>query len=635
MDMATPTKKQVKTIPVAKPAIFSFPFRTKCIILCSICFLFYANTLLNKYALDDSISVERNSYVKMGIAGIPKILTTDSYASYYKEMGGSDLREVSGGRYRPLSEVFFAIEHQFFGDSELLPNFQHFVNIIGYMACVIAMFYFLQEFLLKKIPWGSDIAFFSTLLFVIHPIHTEVVANIKSFDVLLSTLFILLTFIYQLKYLRSKKIQDLVVGCVSFLLTLLAKENALILLFFIPFVFFLLADKDPVESIIASIPYYGVFVVYLAMRGYAVGFHSAMPSTDILTNPYLYATHAQKVATEWYVLGKYIWLLFFPYPLAADYSYNQIPLHSFLDITVILPILIYVALTVWGIILALKKNILSFAILFFLLNIFLISNLLIDIAGTMGERLVFHSTIGMAVILSYYLFKWIAKKSLQTKRNILIGIASALGIVCFGETVMRNAEWKDDTTLFTHDVRVVPNSCLVNNNAAWGYLALSEEQGNTVDQAKAYLDSAFKYSLRALHLNAHYEAAYLNLGGVYFHEGLSGTNPLGLDSAKYCWGMVAKIHPNHPSLKAKYELLSHYYFLDGMDMGKHGKPVEGIIYMKKALAVDSTNSDIWYNIGGAYFTIQKYDSARYAWTKALQYKPDNADAKRGLQALPK
>ena len=55
--MARTTKKQVKSVPVAKPAIFTFPYRTKCIILCFVCFLFYANSILNKYALDDNITI--------------------------------------------------------------------------------------------------------------------------------------------------------------------------------------------------------------------------------------------------------------------------------------------------------------------------------------------------------------------------------------------------------------------------------------------------------------------------------------------------------------------------------------------------------------------------------------------------
>lgn len=628
--MPGPAKKQVKTIPVTRAVLFAFPDKTKYIILCCVCFLFYFNSIFNKYAMDDSITIERNAYVQMGFAGIPKILSNDSYASYYTSMGGDPTQQLSGGRFRPLSEIVFAIEQQFFGDSEVLPYFRHFVNIIAYMACILSIFYFLDKFLFKKIPWGGDMAFFATFLFAIHPIHTEVVANIKSLDEILSMLFIMLTFIYSIKYLKDKKTKHLLFGTGAYLLSLLSKEYAATLLFFIPFLFYLLEDKKPIPAIMATMPYLGVFLIYVILRGNAVGFHQPPPSTDLLANPYYYATHIEKIATEWFVMGKYIRLLFFPYPLSADYSYYQITYHHFSDITVLLSLAIYIAIFVWGLRLLRKKSILSFAIFFFLLNIFMISNFVVDIGATMGERLVFHSSLGLVIILSYYLFKWISgkdiKMSLQVKKNVMIGIASVVGVACFGETVIRNAQWRDDTTLFIHDVCVVPNSCLANSNASWDYLGLSESKDNTIPQAKAYLDSAKKYALRALHFNPKYEAAYLNLGGVYFHQDL-------FDSAKYCWEMVEKLHPNHPSIKAKYALLSHYYFLRGMDFGRSGKTEEGIIYMKKSLFADSANSDIWYNIGGAYFTIHKYDSARYAWLKALQYKPDNADAKRGLEAL--
>jgi protein O-mannosyl-transferase len=624
--MATTPKKQVKTVPVAKPSLFSFPYRTKCIILCSICFLFYANSILNKYALDDNLTIVRNGYVQQGISGISKIISNDSYASYYTNMGGDPNHQLSGGRFRPLSEIIFAIEQQFFGESSILPYLQHFINIIAYMACVIAIFYFLEKILLKKIPWGSDMAFLAAFLFAIHPLHTEVVANIKSLDEILSILLIMLTFIYSLRYLQSKKGKDLVFAMSSFLFALLAKEYAVTLVFFIPFLFYLLEDKKPGAAVIATIPYFGVLVIYLLLRNNAVGFHSTPPSTDLMSNPYLYASHAQKVATEWFVLGKYVGLLFWPYPLSSDYSYYQITYHTFSNISVLLSIVIYVGLFIWGIKLFLKKNVLSFAVFFFLFNVFMISNFMLDIGATMGERLVFHSSLGFVVILSYYLFKAISKMPLKTKKNIVIGAASLIGVVSFGETVIRNSQWYDDSSLFIHDAGVVPNSCLANNNAGWGYLALSERKENTIDQAKAFLDSAHKYSLRALHFNPKYEAAYLNLGGVYLHQGL-------LDSAKYCWDMVGQLHPNHPSLKSKYKLLGEFYLGKGLDLGKNGKPQEGIIYMKKALLHDSANSDIWYNIGGAYFTIQKYDSARYAWIKALQYRPDNMDARKGLQAL--
>src|SRR6185312_5493071 len=324
--MATSTKNQVKTVPanLRRDMLFSFPFKTKCIFLCVVGVLFYGNSIFNKYAMDDQLTILDNSYVQMGFSGIPKILSNDSYASYYVSMGGDPNQQLSGGRFRPLSEIVFAIEQQLLGGSELLPFFRHFVNIIAFACCLWAMFYFLDKFLFKKIPWGSDMAFIATFLFAIHPLHTEVVANIKSLDEILSIFFILLTFIFSLKYLKNKQVKDLVIGLVSYFLALLSKEYAVTLVFFIPLLFYLLEDIKIIPALKASIPYYGIFVVYLFLRYKAVGFHNPPPSANVLTNPYYYATHLQKIATEWFVLGKYLGLLFWPYPLSADYSYYQI-----------------------------------------------------------------------------------------------------------------------------------------------------------------------------------------------------------------------------------------------------------------------------------------------------------------------
>lgn len=629
--MQSSTKSQAKTITasVKRIQLFSFSHKAKCIILCAIGFLFYANSVNNKYAMDDELTYLSNAYVQMGFAGIPKILTNDSYASYYTSMGGDPTQQLSGGRYRPLSEVIFAIEHELFGNSEAQPFIQHFINIVAYMACILSIFFFLNKFLLKKIPWGSDMAFLATFLFAIHPLHTEVVANIKSLDEILSMIFIMLTFMFSLKYVQGKQTKHLIWGMVTYLLALLSKEYAVTLLFFIPLMFYLLADKDGLTSIKAAIPYYAIFMVYIFLRYIAVGFHNPPPSSNVLVNPYYHATHIEKIATEWFVLGKYISLLFFPYPLSADYSYYQIKYHHFTDITVLLPILIYVAIIVWAIMLIRKKDVLSFAVLFFLLNVLMVSNFVLDIGATMGERLVFHSSLGFVIILSYYIVKTIGQGKnmvLKTKQNILIGLMAVIGIPCFGETVVRNAQWKDDTSLFIHDVGVVPDSFLANSNAASGFLKLSEMKENTIPQAQAYLDSVKKYSFRALKFFPNLDAAYNKLGGVYLHLGK-------LDSALYYWNLTEKYHPGYAPLKSNYALLSQLYFAKAIDLGKQGNTIQALDCMRKALLHDSANANIWYNLGGAYFTVHQYNSARYAWMKTLQYQPDNADAKRGLSAI--
>ena len=68
-------------------------------------FILYANTLFNDFALDDKLAITDNEFTKSGFAGIPDILKTDYFTGFYGKKTGY----VTGGRYRPLSLVTFAI----------------------------------------------------------------------------------------------------------------------------------------------------------------------------------------------------------------------------------------------------------------------------------------------------------------------------------------------------------------------------------------------------------------------------------------------------------------------------------------------------------------------------------------------
>ncbi len=441
-----------------------------CCLLVAFGFLFYANSIMNEFALDDGIVITQNEYVQQGFSGIKKILSTDAYDSYYRSMHANQM--LAGGRYRPLSIVVFAIEHSIFGESWTA---RHFFSVVFYMLCIFSIFYFLSKYLLKKLPFGEDMAFVATLLFAIHPIHTEVVANVKSLDEILSLLLIMGTCIFSLRYLESNKPKDLILGLSSYLLALLAKEYAVMMIFLLPILFYTLTDKNPFRTIVASAPYFGVMVLYMIIRIASIGFPHNVPSDEILNNPYMLAHGTQKMGTEWFILGKYLYTLFVPYPLSSDYSYAQIPYYSLGDLPVIATILIYVGFAAWGIKLALERNVLAFAIFFYLFNIAMVSNFLVDIGATMGERLAFHSSLGFVILLAYGAFKLVSKMKLETKRNILTGSLAVLVLACGAETVVRNAEWKNDVTLFTTDVNTVPNSVMVNGNAGARYIELSEK----------------------------------------------------------------------------------------------------------------------------------------------------------------
>ena len=111
------TKKEMPELSLEKSgALNIYSFKIQAIILVFIGFVFYANSFSNEYALDDGIVIQNNDYVQQGFRGIPKILSTDAYESFYRQMGAK--QQLEGGRFRPLSVVTFAIEQQFFGSNE-------------------------------------------------------------------------------------------------------------------------------------------------------------------------------------------------------------------------------------------------------------------------------------------------------------------------------------------------------------------------------------------------------------------------------------------------------------------------------------------------------------------------------------
>src|SRR3972149_4965022 len=130
----------------------------------------YANTLNHDFAFDDSVVITGNKYTKQSFDGIKTLATKDLFYGIY----GSAL-DLEGGRWRPLTLVMFAVEYHFFGDNA---HPYHFINILLYGITAIILFLTLKEFF----PKNYLLAFIATLLFIAHPLHTEVVANIKSRD---------------------------------------------------------------------------------------------------------------------------------------------------------------------------------------------------------------------------------------------------------------------------------------------------------------------------------------------------------------------------------------------------------------------------------------------------------------------
>ncbi|MCE3279365.1 MAG: Anaphase-promoting complex, cyclosome, subunit 3 [Bacteroidetes bacterium] len=79
-------------------------------------------------------------------------------------------------------------------------------------------------------------------------------------------------------------------------------------------------------------------------------------------------------------------------------------------------------------------------------------------------------------------------------------------------------------------------------------------------------------------------------------------------------------------------MLGTAYMNEALRVG--GKdPAMAIQYLEKAVASDPANPELWYNLGGASYTVQDYKRAREAWNQTLLLKPDHAQARQGLSAI--
>lgn len=595
----TPTQPET---PAAKRMFpdWLYSFRLQAAVIAVLAFSIYCNTFSHEYALDDLIVIVKNEYVYEGFAGLGGIFTKDAFDSYCRQSNSTN--SLAGGRYRPLSIGTFAIEQQFLGpvpvsqvdsvvnnarmpgkqldDLRHAMHIRHVFNVLWFTLSVIVLLYFLRYVVF---PRNHLIPFIATLLFTVHPIHTEVVANVKSLDEILSFLFICLTFIFAFKYREHNKIWLLAAALLSYFLAFLSKEYAITLVVLLPLSFWLFRKEAVGKSISATLPYLLVVIIYAALRFQAVGaMNGGGDDSDIWNNPYAFATAAQKTPTQIATLMNYLKLLVFPHPLSSDYSYNTIPYKDFSNPLVWLSILIHLAMLAGGVYFLKKRHVFGFAIAFYVANLLLVCNLIYDLGGTMGERLIYHSSLGFCIVLAYLLYGGAEKmRSESTGRLVLATMVTTIVILCSGKTIARNNDWKNDFTLFSNDVKVVPNSLLV--NADLGVAVLDKADLEKDEQKKAErLRTGIKYLDKALSLDSVCLPALLNRALANFKL----KNP---DAARKDYETVIKLLPDYGPL-----------------------------------------AELYYNVGVLYYFDKKYTKAIEVWQNVLKFRPTYTDAQKNI-----
>ncbi|MGZ3865508.1 MAG: tetratricopeptide repeat protein [Bacteroidia bacterium] len=417
-------------------------------------FVIYGNSIWNGYGPDDNyVTVtdakgSGNLKVAKGIAGIKEIFTT-----HYIQT-----KEASF-EYRPIPLMTFAIEHEFFGNS---PHISHFINVLLYaITCSLLFLVLLKLFGSYSIVFP----FLITLLFLLHPIHTEVVCSIRCRDELLAFLFGLCSLYFFLTRTDTDKWKPVVVAGIFLLIALLCKKTAILFCALLPLTSYFSGKANVKQVVVHAIVMCFVFVVYTLIENSLVSATSVKRTFAFFENPLFYEPgFFNRLPTVFYTIGYYFKILVFPFPLACYYGYDTLPVSGWTSLFVIISAVFYLSTGIYALLKFKERDIFSFGMFVFLIGLLPFSNLVEPAAGIVAERFVYFASLGFCIVAVYFLLN-VFKIDLGNKntgikelkglcQNSFTGIFIVFSIL----TISRNTKWKDEITLLRNDTKFFESS---------------------------------------------------------------------------------------------------------------------------------------------------------------------------------
>lgn len=579
--------------------------------------LIYSNSLHNQFVFDDIPLILKNPSIR-DLKKIPLYFT-------------SETKRVP---YRPLRWITYAIDYQF---STLNPLGYHISNITLHLLTSLLVY-----LIISVLAGNSRLALFATILFAVHPVHTDSVTYISGRRDILSTLFYLLGFYLFLKSRKNKRLKLLILSFAAYLLAIASKEMAATL----PAIFLFydlthnLPDKGTLikrlsaafKKIISShkLFYLSFFITAILFTCYKVFIKS--PSNKVgLYGGDLYI----QLLTVSKILVYYIKLLLFPINLIADYSFNSFPLsHSLYEPAILFSLTVLCAIAFLTSKLLLRNKIMAFALIWFFVTLLPVCHIFPH-HELLAEHYLYLPSFGFVLLIALVLESLI----ISTRWRYQIYIAFTLLILLLSiRTFYRNYDWKNSFTLWGKTIKTVPNCARALNN-----LGIEYYDQKDFKQAKALFQ-------RTITIQPSYEKAYYNLGNLYrsqqqFKQALEmyqksaqlkpksfkTHNNLGnayamqklYDQAIKEYRRALKLKPRYA--QAQNNLGNVYRSLGKIDLA--------IVHYQKALKIKRRYVDAYCNLGNAYSDLKQYEKSLQAFKKALRIDPNHVQSRRSLAAF--
>lgn len=166
------------------------------------------------------------------------------------------------------------------------------------------------------------------------------------------------------------------------------------------------------------------------------------------------------------VLLRYAKLLVYPHPLLFYYGYKVLEPVNNVTTAVAISALLHMALLALALYSIKRNPTVAWSIIFYIAFMLTLGNIFISIPGVMGERYLIVPSLAFCLLMAYLLIegaKYLARKKNKeldtTAKWILVPILVVYGCA----TIYRNSLWKDDITLFSHDIEYAQESAQAHN----------------------------------------------------------------------------------------------------------------------------------------------------------------------------
>lgn len=598
------TKQKPKSISRKSPSSSNLPASCKWMASAIAAFgiLLYLNTLGHGYVLDDFSVIKENFITMRGLEGIPDLWSHHSRYGYWNS---------PGELYRPVPMTMFALEWELAPDQ---PWLSHLVNILLYGLSGAVLFLTLARWMKS---YNLLLPLLTTLFFIAHPVHVEVVANIKSRDEIVMFLMCFVSLNLLWRHLESGRLNYLIMALVAYAVALFSKENAVTFVAIVPLMMFFFS-KNKLSKIGATAALYVIpAVFFILIRKLAIGDLVNPGDVSVLDNFLVGAKDTGTfAASAFLMLGKYLWTLLFPYELSSDFGYNQIPLTGWGDWRVLLSVSVWLAMGLFAVIRLRKKDLWAFGIWFFLINFSIFTNLLVTIGTSYGDRLLYAASPGFALVLALVLMKIFGEDPKTPTafssvssffQNKKLWAAAGIILVLYSiKTISRNADWKDSYTLYKADLSVSPDAAKLNFHYG---LEVVQKGLKTEDPVakQNYFQLAKEHFEKAISIYPSYHDAYSQLGLTYYRD-------KNYEKALENYNLALKYKPNFPLV---YSNMGIIFFEQG-DLNKAKEVYE------KAVQYDPRMKDALRNLGAVNAMQQNFQEAIKWFSQAVEYWPEDA-----------